>query len=144
MPFGLTNAPASFQTYINEVLREYLDIFCVAYLDDILIYSDSEEEHVEHVRKVLKRLQDNGLFVNLEKCQFHVEEISFLGFIISSRGISMETSRITAIVEWPVPICVRDIQVFLGFANFYRRFVEGYSRIVVPVTSLLKKGKKFH
>jgi RNase H-like domain found in reverse transcriptase/Reverse transcriptase (RNA-dependent DNA polymerase)/Integrase zinc binding domain/Chromo (CHRromatin Organisation MOdifier) domain/Integrase core domain len=143
MPFGLTNAPASFQAYANDCLREYLDKFCVAYLDDILIYSDSLEEHIQHVRMILQRLRECGLYVKLEKCDFHVQEISFLGFIISPDGVSMDPKRIATIVEWPVPESVHDVQVFLGFANFYRRFIEKYSRVVLPITSLLRKGQPF-
>ena len=142
MPFGLTNAPASFQGYVNEALREYLDVFCVVYLDDILIYSSSLEEHVVHVRKILQQLLKNGLRAKPEKCQFHVREIGFLGFIISSTGVSMEPDRISTIVDWPTPTSVHDIQVFLGFANFYRRFIQGYSRIALPITALLRKKSK--
>src|SRR5271169_3060821 len=143
MPFGLTNTPASFQSYINDAVREYLDEFCTAYMDDVLIYSNTLEEHVEHVRKVLKKLLDHGLYVKLEKCEFHKQRISFLGYIISPEGIEMEPSRISTITEWPVPKSVHDIQVFLGFANFYRRFIHAYSRITLPITKLLKKGNKF-
>ena len=127
MPFGLCNAPASFQSYINDALREYLDDFCIAYLDDILIYTNGTlEEHIQHVRKVLVRLQEHELYAKLEKCEFHVRETRFLGFIISPDGVAMDPDRIKTIVEWPVPKSVHDIQVFLGFANFYQRFIEGY------------------
>src|SRR5437762_10280291 len=137
MPFGLCNAPGSFQGYINDVIHEFLDKFAVAYLDDILIYSNTLEEHILHVRQVLQKLLEHGLFVKLEKCQFSVQEISFLGFVISPQGISMDSDHISTISEWPVPRSVTDIQVFLGFANFYRRFIDGYSRVVMPITSLL-------
>jgi hypothetical protein len=140
MPFGLTNAPATFQSYINSVLHEYLDVFCTAYMDDILVYSETYEEHVQHVRKVLTKLLENGLYVSLEKCEFHVQEVNFLGYMISPSGISMEKDRVSAIVDWPVPTSVHDIQVFLGFANFYRRFIRAYSNVVVPMTDLLKKS----
>src|SRR5205814_1755364 len=143
MPFGLTNAPATFQSYINEVLRTYLDEFCVAYIDDILIYSRTLEERIEHVRKILKKLLEHGLYVKLEKCQFHVQEIEFLGYVLSPEGVSISKERIAMIVEWPVPASMHDIQVFLGFANFYRRFIEGYSRVVLPLTALLRKNVKF-
>src|SRR4030095_7025515 len=143
MPFGLCNAPGSFQGYVNDVIREYLDTCAVAYIDDILIYSNTLEEHILHVRQVLKKLLEHGLYVKLEKCQFSVQEISFLGFVISPQGISMDPDRISTISDWPIPRSVTDIQVFLGFANFYRRFIDGYSRVVVPITSLLKKGKQF-
>ena len=144
MPFGLCNAPASFQSYINDALREYLDDFCIAYMDDVLVYSKGTlEEHVQQVRKVLQRLHERELYVKLEKCEFHVQETRFLGFIISPDGIAMDPDRIKTIVEWPVPKSQHDIQVFLGFANFYRRFIEGYSRVVLPLTNLLRKMRKF-
>src|SRR5436190_24161110 len=123
MLFGLCNAPGSFQGYINDVIRECLDKFAVAYLDDILIYSNTFEEHIEHVRLVLEKLLAHGLFVKLEKCEFHVQKISFLGFVISPEGISMDPARISTISDWPVPHSVLDVQIFLGFANFYRRFI---------------------
>jgi hypothetical protein len=143
MPFGLTGAPGTFQAYVNDALREFLDEFCVVYLDDILIFSETLEEHIQHVRKVLLRLKECGLFVKLPKCEFHVQKLSFLGFIISPDGISMDPQRISTIVEWPVPESVYDVQVFLGFANFYRRFIDGYSRVVLPITQLLRKNQKF-
>ena len=139
MPFGLTNAPATFQSYINAALREYLDEFCTAYLDDILIYSDSPEDHTRHVRLVLQKLREHGLYASLEKCQFLVEEVNFLGYVISPAGISMENDRIATIADWPVPKSVHDIQVFLGFCNFYCRFIKAYSHIVLPITTLLRK-----
>src|SRR5437762_7421274 len=138
MPFGLCNAPGSFQGYINDVIHEFLDKFAVAYLDDILIYSNTLEEHILHVRQVLQKLLEHGLFVKLEKCQFSVQEISVLGFVISPQGSSMDSDRISTISDWPVPRSVTDIQVFLGFANFYRRFIDGYSHVVMPITSLLR------
>ena len=143
MPFGLTNAPASFQAYANDCLREFLDVFCVVYLDDVLIFSDTLEEHVGHVKQVLSRLRKYGLTCKLKKCEFHSTSLSFLGFVISPDGISMEPDRVAAITDWPVPTSVHDVQIFLGFANFYRRFIDGYSRIVTPITSLLKKGQQF-
>jgi len=140
MPFGLCNAPATFQAYINDALHEYLDVFCVAYLDDVLIYTDGTlEDHIRHVRTVLQRLLDRGLYVKLEKCEFHVEETRFLGFIISPTGIKMDPERIATITDWPTPNSIHDIQVFLGFCNFYRRFVVGYSRVVLAITTLLRK-----
>ena len=102
MPFGLCNAPATFQAYINDALREFLDDFCIAYMDDVLVYSDGTlEEHIQHVRKVLERLKECGLYVKLEKCEFHTQETRFLGFIISPEGIAMDPDRIATIVDWP-------------------------------------------
>ena len=139
MPFGLCNAPASFQAYINDALREYLDDFCIAYMDDILIYSSGTlEEHIQHVRKVLNRLQEHELYVKLKKCEFHVRQTRFLSFVISPEAIAMDQDRINTIVEWPVPKSQHDLQVFLGFANFYRRFVQSYSRVILALTNLLR------
>ena len=143
MPFGLTGAPGTFQSYINDIIRNSLDRFAVAYMDDILIYSNSLQEHILHVRTVLQKLLSADLYAKLEKCEFHVQKVSFLGFIISSEGISMDPERIRIVAEWPVPESVLDIQVFLGFSNFYRRFIEGYSRVVLPITRLLRKGQPF-
>ena len=138
MPFGLTNAPASFQRYINKILAKKLDIFVIVYLDDILIYTDDDKSHVTAVRWVLEQLRKFSLFANLKKCRFHQEEVRFLGYVVSSKGIRMEDERIEAVKQWPEPQSVRDIQVFLGFANFYRRFIQGFSRIAASLTSMLK------
>ena len=97
------------------------------------------EEHVKHVRKVLEKLLEHGLDASLEKCQFHVEEVEFLGFVVTPGGVSMEKDKVATIVDWPVPKSVHDIQIFLGFANFYRRFIQAYSRVVLPITTLLRK-----
>lgn len=145
MPFGLTNAPATFQAYINEALKGLLDDFCIAYMDDILIYSDSYEEHVRHVREVLERLREFSLYAKLSKCEFETQEVDFLGFRIGLAGVSMDPSKVAAIEEWPEPETYRDVQCFLGFANFYRGFIRNYSRIVAPLTNLfvgMKAGKK--
>ena len=120
MPFGLTNAPASFQEYINKIFAEKLDIFVIVYLDDILIYTnDDGDGYVSAVQWVLERLKKFSLFANLKKCRFHQEEVQFLGYVVSSKGIRMEDERIEAVKQWPEPQSVRDIQMFLGFANFY-------------------------
>ncbi len=139
MLFGLTNAPATFQGYINKILAEKLNVFVIVYLDDILIYTESKsKEHVEAVRWVLEQLRKHSLYANLKKCQLHQEELRFLGYIVSHQGIQMEEERIKAVRDWPEPQSVRDIQVFLGFANFYRRFIQGFSRLAAPLTSMLK------
>ncbi len=130
MPFGLFNAPASFQGYINKILTEKLDIFVVVYLDEILIYiEDSGRPHVDAVRWVLKQLRKHGLYANLKKCRLYEDEIRFLGFVVSAQGIKMEEERIEVVKAWPEPQSVRDIQVFFGFANFYRRFIKNFSKI---------------
>jgi hypothetical protein len=130
MPFGVANAPTAFQSYINATLRPYLDVFVIAYLDDIVVYSNTAEEHREHVRTVLKTLLQAGLYLKLQKCEFNAKEIGFVGFMITPEQVCMEEDRIVIIKEWPMPKCHRDIQVFLGFANFYRRFIKGFSSIV--------------
>lgn len=145
MPFGLTNAPATFQAYINKALAGYLDDFCVVYLDDILIYSRSTEEHAEHLRLVLERLRRYALYANPKKCRFYTKEVEFLGFVVSDKGVSMDPERVSTIRDWPEPTTFREVQQFLGFANFYRRFIREYSRIARPLTALLKgsvNGKK--
>ena len=139
MPFGLFNAPASFQGYINKILAEKLDIFVIVYLDDIFIYTEDQGQgHVEAVWLVLDFLRKNGLFTNLKKCRFHKDEVRFLGYIVSSQNIQIEDERIEVVKNWPEPKSVRDIQVFIGFANFYQRFIRGFSRIAAPLTSMLK------
>jgi transposase InsO family protein len=141
MPFGLTNAPATFQSYIHTALQGLLDISCIAYLDDILIFSKNREQHTKHIRQVLERLQNAQLFAKASKCTFYQSEVEFLGFIVGRNGVSMDERRVTAIQEWQQPQSFRDIQVFLGFCNFYRRFIYQYSLIALPLTELLKGSK---
>jgi hypothetical protein len=141
MPFGLTNAPATFQAYINRSLAGLLDQSCVVYLDDILIYSETYEEHVRHVREVLARLRKFALYASLKKCFFFQQEVEFLGYIVSTAGVSIDPSRIATVVDWPVPRSFHEVQQFLGFANFYRRFIYSYSKVVAALTSLLKGAK---
>ncbi len=139
--FGLVNAPAAFQGHINNVLREHLDQFCIAYLDDIVVYSNSLEEHREHLRLIVAKLQEAGLYLKMSKCEFEMQRISFVGFIVTPEGVEMEPDRVRTIAEWPEPASHRDIQVFLSFANFYRRFISSFSRIAKPMTNMLKGGK---
>ncbi|KAJ6440242.1 cystathionine beta-lyase/cystathionine gamma-synthase [Purpureocillium lavendulum] len=139
MPFGLVNAPASFQQYINYALEGLVDITCVVYLDDILIFSENAEQHEDDVKEVLSRLRKAGLYANLSKCEFSVREVSFLGFVVDQEGIHMERERVCAIAQWPVPRSVKDVQVFLGFTGFYRRFIKNYSKIVSPLSDCLRK-----
>ena len=143
MPFGLTNAPATFQHFMNDIFQDLLDAFVIIYLDDILIFSNSSEEHIQHVHTVLQRLLQHNLYAKLEKCEFHTQKVEFLGYVISPSGVSMDPSKVKNIVEWPTPKSVHDIQVFLGFANFYRRFIPNYSQLTTPLTSLLKKDTPF-
>ncbi len=142
MPFGLCNAPSTFQAFINEVLREHLDVFCSAYLDDILIYSNNKTEHIEHIKKVLQKLKDAGMYLDINKCQFHVQEVKYLGIMITTEGLKMDPQKVDTIVKWKAPRCVKDVQAFLGFANFYRRFIHGYSKIAAPLSNLTRKDQK--
>lgn len=136
MPFGLTNAPAVFQALVNDVLRDFINHFVFVYLDDILIFSSSLQEHQIHVRQVLQRLLENRLFVKGEKCEFHVETTAFLGYIITKGQIKADPVKVQAVLEWPEPTDRKQLQRFLGFANFYRRFIKDYSSITHALTSL--------
>ena len=139
--FGLTNAPASCQRMINDQLHEYLDIFVVAYLDDILIFSKTEAEHIEHVKKVLEKLKGAKLLLKPEKCEFHQKELTFLGYIVGRNGVRMDPAKVDAVLSWPEPETVKEVQSFLGFANFYRRFIKGYSAIAKALSELTKIDK---
>jgi Reverse transcriptase (RNA-dependent DNA polymerase) len=143
MPFGLTNAPASFQAIINHVLRNYLDQFVVVYLDDILIFSETPEEHERHVHQVLETLEDAQLLIEPEKAKWHTKEVKYLSYCISPGKISIDPEKVRAIRDWPRPQNVRDVRSVLGFMNFYRRFVKGYSQVATPLTQLTKKDQAF-
>lgn len=145
-PFGLANAPSTFQKYINWTLRDYLDEFCSAYIDDILIYSSgSRNQHQEHVRKVLQRLREAGLQIDIDKCEFEVQETKYLGFILEAgKGLRMDPDKIKAIKSWEAPSSTKGVRGFLGFANFYRRFIQGFSDLVRPLTELTHKDQKFN
>jgi hypothetical protein len=139
MPFGLTNVPAVFQALINDVLRDMINHFVFVYLDDILIFSKSRHEHCQHVRQVLQRLLKNHLYVKPEKCEFHVTDVAFPGFIIKQGQVLMDSKKTQAVRDWPVPKTVKEVQQFLGFANFYRRFIRGFSSVAAPISALTKK-----
>ncbi|KAK3539324.1 hypothetical protein QTP70_000236 [Hemibagrus guttatus] len=142
MPYGLTNAPSVFQDFIHEVLREFLHRFVLVYIDDILIYSRNLAEHRQHVAKVLECLRKFQLFLKAEKCSSHQTSVQFLGYQIDSSGIKMDERKVTAVRDWPAPTMVKELQRFLGFANFYRRFIQNYSSIAHPLTSLLRNKPK--
>jgi len=141
MPFGLTNAPSTFQDMMNHVFSDMLDVGVIAYMDDILVYADTEEGHDRTVKEVLKRLQANGLAMFPEKCVWKVEEVEFLGYILGRNGIKMSTEKVEAVLGWKTPNSLTEVQSFLGFANFYRRFIKNYSRVARPLTELTKKEK---
>ncbi|XP_032882245.1 uncharacterized protein LOC116976461, partial [Amblyraja radiata] len=136
MPFGLTNAPAVFQGMVNDVLRDMLNRFVFVYLDDILIFSPDETSHVQHVHQVLERLLLNDLFVKAEKCEFHVNTVQFLGYVVSPAGIQMDPSKVSAVATWPTPSSRKRLQGFLGFANFYRKFIRNFSVTAAPLHAL--------
>src|ERR1700731_1889760 len=143
MPFELCNAPGTFQHYIDDTFREFLDQLLIIYLGRLLIYSDALAEHKKHVRMVLERLQEAGLCLKPSKCQFHVQEVAFLGFLVGPNGVQMDPATGEAITTWPVPESVHDVRVFLGLANFYRRFIKNFSKLAAPMTALLRKNKRF-
>jgi hypothetical protein len=143
MSFGLTNAPAYFMYLMNKVFMEYLDTFVVVFIDDILIFSKNKEEHDEHLRLVLQKLRENQLYVKLNKCEFWLKEVLFLSHIISEGGISVDPSKVKDVLRWNTPQNVLNIRSFLGLAGYYRRFIEGFSKISKSMTELLEKSKTF-
>lgn len=143
MPFGLTNAPAVFQNLVNDVLRDMIGRFVIVYIDDILIFAKDLEAHKHHVHQVLQRLLEIKLFVKAEKCQFHGTSVSFLGYIIAQGQVQMDPAKFTAVREWPSPSGRKELQRFLGFSNFYRRFIRNYSRIAAPLTALTSTSIPF-
>jgi hypothetical protein len=143
MSFGLTNAPTYIMYLMNKIFMEYLDKFVVVFIDDILVYSRSEEDDEEHLRFNLQKIRDHRLYAKLSKCEFWLKQVSFLGHIASNGGISVDPSNIQVILGWNLPTSVGDIHSFLGLSGYYRRFIEGFSKISKPMTELLKKDKKF-
>ncbi len=137
MPFRLSNSPSVFQAFINDVFRDMLNQWVIVYID-ILIYSETYEEHVRHIRAVLKRLLQHQLYAKAEKCEFHQETISFLGYVISSGGVTMDEQKVRAVVNWPQPTTLKELQCYLGFVNFYRRFIRNFSTIAASMTSMIK------
>jgi hypothetical protein len=143
MPFGLTNAPSTFMRLMNEVLRAFIGKFVVVYFDDILIYSKTMDEHLDHLRAVFNALRDARLFGNLEKCTFCTDRVSFLGYVVTPQGIEVDQAKVEAIQGWPVPKTITQVRSFLGLAGFYRRFVKDFSTIAAPLNELTKKGVPF-
>jgi hypothetical protein len=128
---------------MNNVFMDYLDKFVVVFIDDILIYSKDEEEHAEHLRLVLEKLRKHKLYAKFSKCEFWLKEVTFLGHVISAGGVAVDPAKVEAATEWKAPKSVTEIRSFLGLAGYYRRFIEGFSKIARPMTQLLKKEKKF-
>ena len=143
MPFGLTNAPAAFMDLMNRIFRPYLDQSVVVFVDDILIYSLSEAAHEVHLREVLTLLRAHQLYANLEKCEFWLTEVKFLGHVVSSDGVLVDPSKVEAVSRWVQPNNVFEIRSFLLLAGYYRRFVQDFARLAAPLTRLTRKGVKF-
>lgn len=131
-----------FQAHINKVLAEKLDVFCIVYLDNIFIYSEKADDHIENVKWVLQKLKEANLFVNVQKCKFNTDEMHFLGYTVSAAGIQIEENYIEAIQSWPKPRIIREVQVFIGFANFYRQFIKRFSQKAAPLISFIKELSK--
>uniref|UniRef100_A0A3B3SBH5 Gypsy retrotransposon integrase-like protein 1 n=1 Tax=Paramormyrops kingsleyae TaxID=1676925 RepID=A0A3B3SBH5_9TELE len=138
MPYGLANSPSIFQSFMNGVFHDMLDKFVIVYIDDILIYSPSKQAHVRHVKQVLQRLREHHLYAKGEKCEFHQGKVKFLGYVIQPGEVAMDGQKITAIMDWPPPRTLKELQRFLGFANFYRRFIRNFSQTAAPLTSLTR------
>ncbi|KAI3514654.1 hypothetical protein L1887_13250 [Cichorium endivia] len=143
MPFGLTNAPAAFMDLMNRVCKPFLDKFVIVFIDDILIYSKSEAEHKEHLKMVLETLKREKLYAKLSKCEFWIGEVQFLGHVVNKDGIKVDPAKIEAVMNWEKPKNPTEIRSFLGLAGYYRRFIEGFSKIACPLTLLTKKNEKF-
>ncbi|XP_075473363.1 putative mitochondrial protein AtMg00860 [Primulina tabacum] len=143
MPFGLTNTLTTFMDLMNRVFKPFLDQFIVVFIDDILVYSPDEASHKEHLHLALQTLRENKLYAKFSKCEFWLRSVSFLGHVISKEGVSVDPRKVEAITEWPKPKNATDIRSFLGLAGYYRKFVEWFSSIAVPLTKLTQKNAKF-
>jgi len=140
MYFRLTNSPATFQTMMNDLFRNLINQGdTVTFIDDILVATDTEEGHDELVEEVLKRLKENDLFVKPEKCKWKVREVEFLGVVIGPRGVKIQREKVKGVLNWPVPRNVKEVQKFLGLANYYRRFIKDFAKLVVPLHMLVRK-----
>ncbi|GKD49005.1 putative reverse transcriptase domain-containing protein, partial [Tanacetum coccineum] len=143
MPFGLTNAPTVFMDLINRVCKPYLDRFVIVFIDDILIYSKSIKEHEGHLRLILNLLKEEKLYAKFSKCEFWLSKVQFLGHVVDSEGIHVDPAKIESIKDWASPKTPTEIRQFLGFAGYYRRFIEGFSKIARPMTKLSQKSVQF-
>ena len=143
LPFGLTNGPASYQQYMNDVLFDFLNRFVQCYLDNILIYSRSLKEHQQHIALVLAKLREAGLQVDIKKCEFHVQRTKFLGLILTTSGLEMDPNKIEAVTNWPELTHLKELQRFVGFCNYYRRFIYRFSYLARLLSELTRKDKLF-
>jgi Reverse transcriptase (RNA-dependent DNA polymerase) len=142
LPFEHSNAPSVFQALMNDVFREFLDDLFMVYLDDIIIYSKSEEDHLQHVETVLQELKNHDLYGKLSKCHFNETEVEFLGHVVNAEGIKMQKSKVEAIQKWPRRKNFRDLQSFLGLANYYRRYITNFSTQAAPLTYATRQRKQ--
>uniref|UniRef100_A0A2N9FHU8 RNA-directed DNA polymerase n=1 Tax=Fagus sylvatica TaxID=28930 RepID=A0A2N9FHU8_FAGSY len=143
MPFGLTNAPSTFMRLMNHALRAFLGRFVVVYFDDILVYSKSLDEHIDHLHCVLTVLRKEKLYANLKKCSFYLDKVVFLGFVVGAKGIAVDEEKVKAIKEWPTPKSITEVRSFHGLASFYWRFVKDFSTLAAPLTEIVKKSVGF-
>ena len=145
MFFGLSNSPATFQRFMNDSFKDMIaEGWLIVYMDDMLITSRNKEEDIERTRQVLQRMKELDLHLKLKKCRFGVEEVDFLGLILRPGEIAMDPTKLSGIAEWPTPTKVKDVRSFLGFANYYRRFIGDYSNIARPLIDLTKKEKQWN
>nr|GEW30315.1 putative reverse transcriptase domain-containing protein [Tanacetum cinerariifolium] len=143
MPFGLTNAPAVFMDLMNQVCKPYLDKFMTVFIDDILIYSKDEKEHEEHLKVILELLKKEELYARFSKCEFWIPKVQFLSHVIDSQGIHVDPAKIESVKDWAFPKSPTEIRQFLRLTRYYRRFIEGFSKITKPMTKLTQKKVKF-
>ena len=144
MSFGLTNAPAVFMDLMNRVCKPYLDKFVIVFIDDILIYSRTKEEHGQHLQIILELLRKEKLYAKFSKCEFWIREVQFLGHVVSNEGIHVDPSKVEAIRNWEAPKTPTEVRQFLGLAGYYHRFIENFSKIAKPLTTLTQKDMKFN
>ncbi|KAL6178768.1 hypothetical protein ACLB2K_050286 [Fragaria x ananassa] len=143
IPFRLTNASVAFMDLMNMVFSPYLDRFVIVFIDDILVYLKSEKEHVKHLRLILRTLRNAQLFAKFSKCEFWLDKVGFLGCIVSAEGVSVDPQKVKVVSNWKIPTTVTEIRSFLGLTDYYRRFVQDFSKIAAPLSGLTKKGVKF-
>jgi len=143
MSFGLTNAPAYFMYLMNSVFVPELDKFVVVFIDDILVYSENEQDHAKHLKIMLTQLQEHQLYAKFSKCELWLKKVPFLGHILSKEGIAVDPSKVQEVMDWKAPTSVSEVRSFLGLAGYYRRFIPNFSKIAKPMTSLLQKDHKF-
>ena len=141
MPFGLSNAPSTFMRVMTQLFRPFIGKFVVVYFDDILIYSQTQEQHVGHLRQVLCTLHAEKFYANPKKCAFCIDRVIFLGFVVSSEGVSADPEKVKAITEWPQPRTIREVRSFHGLATFYRRFIKNFNAIMTHITDCLKSER---